>query len=160
MNTAKLITAGLLLAISGAALADSVETSPYKMVVISDIPGVDAIQSGDIAQGLAIMQNADIENYSRNLNLCVGYTKLSQFEDAEKACTKAVYSASHSSNEPDAELRAYAYNNRGVMKLMANDNLGALEDFKRAAKAAKNQIYKHNLARLETALNGADVTSF
>lgn len=161
MKTLELIAAGFLLTISSAAFAD-LEKSQYKMVVIKDTPGVEALQSGDVAKGVNLTQAAEaneLDSYTRNLNLCVGYTKLAKFEEAEKACSAAVNNALSSSLTPNADIRAYAFNNRGVMKLMANDNLGALEDFKRAAKVANNGIYKHNLIRLETALNSVNTAS-
>ncbi|MCG9695502.1 hypothetical protein [Shewanella sp. Isolate11] len=155
MKTLELIAAGILLTISSTAFADF-EKSQYKMVVIEDTPGVEALQSGDVAHGVQMTQSAEadeLDTYTRNLNLCVGYTKLAQFNEAEKACSAAVDGALHTSLAASKEIRAYAFNNRGVMKLMKNDNLGALADFKRAVEAKENSIYKHNLTRLETALN-------
>ncbi len=155
MKTLELIAAGILLTISSTAFADF-EKSQYKMVVIEDTPGVEALQSGDVAQGVAMTQSAEanqLDTYTRNLNLCVGFTKLAEFDKAEKACSTAVSSAQHHTLSARNDIRAYAYNNRGVMKLMQNDNLGALADFKRAVEAKNDGIYQHNLTRLETALN-------
>ncbi|MCE9679807.1 hypothetical protein LZP69_11605 [Shewanella sp. AS1] len=161
MKTLELLAAGILLSISSSAFAD-LENSQYKMVVIKNAPGVEALQSGDVAQGIALTKSAEaneLDKYSRNLNLCVGYTKLAQFDKAEKACTAAVSSALHADTSDRHDIRAYAFNNRGVMKLMQNDNLGALEDFKRAVDATDDKIYKHNLARLENALNSVQLAS-
>ncbi|QYK01813.1 hypothetical protein [Shewanella psychrotolerans] len=161
MKTLELIAAGFLLTMSSTAFAN-LDNSQYKMVVIKDTPGVEALQSGDTEKGVEITKSAEaneLDHYTRNLNLCVGYTKLAQFDEAEKACSAAVASSLSASLAPSADIRAYAFNNRGVMKLMANDNLGALEDFKRAAKATDNVIYKYNLTRLETALNSINTAS-
>ncbi|GIU52556.1 MULTISPECIES: hypothetical protein [Shewanella] len=156
---ASLITASLLLACSGNVFAAAVETTSYKMVLIEDMPGVDAIQSGDLVEGIELTKsakNSAIDTYTRNLNLCVGYTKMSKFEIAETVCSEAVKMAVNADKLPSMQMRAYAYNNRGVMKVLANDNVGALEDFKKAAKATHEPIYKQNLIRLETALNNTE----
>ncbi|ARD20806.1 MULTISPECIES: hypothetical protein [Shewanella] len=154
-----LIAASLLLASSPMVMADAAENSRYKMVLIEDTPGVDAIQSGDLIEGIELTKSAKhsaIDTYTRNLNLCVGYTKLSQFDIAEKACSDAVRMAVNEETLPSMRMRAYAFNNRGVMKVLANDNIGALEDFRQAAKATKDPIYKQNLTRLEAALNSLE----
>ncbi|MCL1068447.1 hypothetical protein L2735_16870 [Shewanella olleyana] len=162
MKTSKLptaIAASLLLACSANVSAAAVETTSYKMVLIENMPGVDAIQSGDINEGIALTKSARrsaIDTYTRHLNLCVGYTKMSKFDIAEEACTEAVKMAVNADKLPSMQMRAYAYNNRGVMKVLANDNVGALEDFRQAAKAIQEPIYKQNLLRLETELNNTE----
>ncbi|MDO6618736.1 MULTISPECIES: hypothetical protein [unclassified Shewanella] len=158
-STLSIITAAGLLLSSSAVMANAIETSKYKMVLIEDTPGVDAIQSGDISEGIALTEAATatvIDKYTRSLSLCVGYTKLSKFDIAETACTEAVEMANKAAKLPSMQMRAYAYNNRGVMKLMANDNLGALADFKKAAKANHEPIYQHNLSRLEAELSRSE----
>ncbi|WP_144212351.1 hypothetical protein [Shewanella donghaensis] len=160
LTLSTIATAGLLLASSSVmVMANAIETSSYKMVLIEDTPGVDAIQSGDIDEGIALTKAAAtsvIDQYTRNLNLCVGYTKLSKFDIAEEACTEAVEMADRADKLPSMQMRAYAYNNRGVMKLLAKDNVGALADFKKAAKATHEPIYKHNLSRLVAELNNTE----
>ncbi|MCC4833002.1 hypothetical protein Q4601_02975 [Shewanella sp. 1_MG-2023] len=154
-----MIAASLLIACSGSVFAAAVETTSYKMVLIENMPGVDAIQAGDLVEGIALTKSAKrsaIDTYTRNLNLCVGYTKMSKYEIAEEACTEAVKMAVNADKLPSMQMRAYAYNNRGVMKVLANDNTGALEDFKKAAKATHEPIYKQNLLRLEAELNNAE----
>ncbi|QIR13386.1 hypothetical protein [Shewanella aestuarii] len=156
-SVTKLASALVLLTTSTVALADVADNTAYKMVLIEDVPGVNELQSGNIIEGLNETLSAsklEVDSFSRNINLCVGYTKLSEIEKAEQACTAAVKSARIDSTM--GEMRAYAYNNRGVAKLMAKDNLGALEDFRRAAKVTSNSIYQHNLTRLEAALNSTD----
>ncbi|MCL1142118.1 hypothetical protein [Shewanella gaetbuli] len=158
-NLSKLIATSLLALTATSASADVIETSPYKMVVIENTPGVDALQSGNVSEGVAITRAAskhEIDSYTRNLNLCVGYTRLSKLDEAKKACTDAVKTARYAIAAPDVDLKAYAYNNRAVMKLLANDNLGALEDFRKAAKVSDEAIYSDNLSRLESAINATE----
>ena len=152
---ASIIVTGLLLTCASNVFA-AAESTRYKMVLIENMPGVDAIQSGDPMEGISLTESAKrsaIDTYTRNLNLCVGYTKMSKFEIAEKACSEAVKMAVNADTLPSMKMRAYAYNNRGVMKILSNDSQGALEDFKKAAKATHEPIYKQNLLRLETELS-------
>ncbi|WP_445775642.1 hypothetical protein [Shewanella sp.] len=157
-----LISATLLLTASNHVMADTqghnISSTAYKMVLVEDVPGMTALQAGHIEEGLSATLSASkytVDDYSRYVNLCAGYVQMSDMEKAEKACSAAVKSARSLVAVPSMSVRAYAYNNRGIMKLMNNDNLGALADFKRAAKVDSSGIYKHNLERLETALNSA-----
>jgi precorrin-3B methylase len=52
-------------------------------------------------------------------------------------------------------MRAYALTNRGVLRLLQNNNLAALADFNQATELARSDISLHNLQRLELALNKA-----
>ncbi|QDE32814.1 MULTISPECIES: hypothetical protein [Shewanella] len=155
-----LICATLVLTASTSVMADEqtskTTSNAYKMVLIEDVPGVDALQFGDVKEGLTATLSASkfaVDEYSRNVNLCAGYIKLADMEKAEKACSAAVKSARTQPAIPSMTVRAYAYNNRGVMKLMSHDSLGALADFKHAAEVDNNGIYQHNVERLEAALN-------
>ncbi|GGQ15020.1 hypothetical protein [Shewanella litoralis] len=155
-----LISATLLLTASASVMANTqgqnMDSTAYKMVLVEDVPGVTALQAGNIEEGLTATLSASkytVDDYSRNVNLCAGYVQMSDMEKAEKACSAAVKSARSLVAIPSMSVRAYAYNNRGVMKLLNNDNLGALADFKRAAKVDSSGIYKHNVERLEAALN-------
>lgn len=155
-----LISATLLLTASASVMANTqgqnMSSTAYKMVLVEDVPGVSALQAGNVEEGLTATLSASkytVDDYSRNVNLCAGYVQMSDMEKAEKACSAAVKSARSLVAIPSMSVRAYAYNNRGVMKLMNNDNLGALADFKRAAKVDSSSIYKHNLERLEATLN-------
>ncbi|MGI2170308.1 hypothetical protein ACROAE_08940 [Shewanella sp. MF05960] len=155
-----LISATLLLTASASVMANTqgqnMSSTAYKMVLVEDVPGVSALQAGNVEEGLTATLSASkytVDDYSRNVNLCAGYVQMADMEKAEKACSAAVKSARSLVAIPSMSVRAYAYNNRGVMKLMNNDNLGALADFKRAAKVDSSSIYKHNLERLEATLN-------
>jgi hypothetical protein len=157
-----LICATLVLTASTSVMADEqgqqIKSNAYKMVLVEDVPGVNALQSGDVEAGLTATLSASkfaVDDYSRNVNLCAGYVQLADMKKAQKACSAAVKSARTQVAIPSMTVRAYAYNNRGVMKLLNNDNLGALADFKYAAKVDHSEIYQHNVKRLEAALNNA-----
>ncbi|MBB1316474.1 hypothetical protein H5123_02270 [Shewanella sp. SR43-4] len=154
-----LMSATLILTASTSVMADEqghhINSNAYKMVLIEDVPGVNALQSGDVQQGLTATLSASkytVDDYSRNVNLCAGYVQLSDMENAEKACDAAVKSARTQVAIASMVERAYAYNNRGIMKLINNDKLGALADFKYAAKVDNSSIYQHNVERLQASL--------
>ena len=150
----------LMLMASGSVLA-SANTNGYKMVLIEDTPGVAALQAGQFDQGISetlASNSAEVDNFSRQMSLCVGFTKSGKLEQATSACDSAVAAAqqfSHVSNSDKREMRAYALTNRGVMRLLQNNNLAALADFSRAAELSRTDVSVHNLQRLELALNNA-----
>lgn len=149
----------LMLMASGSFLA-SANTNGYKMVLIEDTPGVAALQAGQFDQGISETLNsrAEVDNFSRQMNLCVGFTKSAQLDKATQACDSAVAAAQqlYSVSRSDIrEMRAYALTNRGVLRLLQNNNLAALADFNQATELNRSDISVHNLQRLELALNNA-----
>ena len=151
----------LMLMASGSFLA-SANTNGYKMVIIEDTPGVAAMQAGNYDQSITetlSSNSAETDSFSRQMSLCVAFAKSSKLDAAEQACDGAVSSIqqfSHVSSSEKREMRAHALTNRGVLRLLQNNNLAALADFKRAAELKRNEINLHNLQRLELALNNAD----
>ncbi|WP_166838110.1 tetratricopeptide repeat protein [Rheinheimera pleomorphica] len=152
-------TLALMLMASGSFLA-SANTNGYKMVLIEDAPGVAALQAGQFDQGITETLNSSVEvdNFSRQMSLCVGFTKSAQLDKAATACDNAVSAAQQLhlvSSSDKREMRAYALTNRGVLRLLQNNNLAALADFNRAAELNRSDVSLHNLQRLELALNNA-----
>lgn len=152
-------TLALMLMASGSFLA-SASTNGYKMVLIEDTPGAAALQAGQFDQGIneTLNSSAEVDNFSRQMSLCVGFTKSGQLQQAATACDNAVTAAQqfhHVSSSEKREMRAYALTNRGVLQLLQNNNLAALADFKRAAELNRSDVNVHNLQRLEVALNKA-----
>ena len=152
-------TLALMLMASGSFLA-SANTNGYKMVLIEDAPGVAALQAGQFDQGITETLNSSVEvdNFSRQMSLCVGFTKSAQLDKAAAACDNAVSAAQQLhlvSSSDKREMRAYALTNRGVLRLLQNNNLAALADFNRAAELNRSDVSLHNLQRLELALNNA-----
>ncbi|GAB59880.1 hypothetical protein [Rheinheimera nanhaiensis] len=153
-------TLALMLMASGSFLA-SANTNGYKMVLIEDTPGVAALQAGQFDQGITETLNSSVEvdNFSRQMSLCVGFTKSAQLDKAATACDSAVSAAQQLhlvSSSEKREMRAYALTNRGVLRLLQNNNLAALADFSRAAELNRSDVNLHNLQRLELALNKAN----
>ncbi|MDP5189102.1 hypothetical protein [Rheinheimera baltica] len=151
----------LMLMASGSFFA-SANTNGYKMVIIEDTPGVAALQAGKFDQGInetLDSNSAEVDNFSRQMSLCVGFTKSNQLQQAEQACNSAValvQQFTHVSAGDKREMRAHALSNRGVLRLSQNNNLAALADFKRAAELSRSEVSVHNLQRLELALNKAN----
>ncbi len=151
----------LVLMAAGSFLA-SANTNGYKMVLIEDAPGVSALQAGQFEQGISetlSTNTAAVDNFSRQMSLCVGFTKSGQLEQAATACDNAVAAVQqlpYISSSEKREMRGYALTNRGVLRLLQNNNLAALADFQRAAELNRSSnVSMHNLQRLEIALNKA-----
>lgn len=75
-----------------------------------------------------------------NTNLCVAYTVTHRFEEADKACSKALTLA-HSDNAghrfrglESATAESVALSNRGVLHAVRGNELQATTDFRRAAR--------------------------
>jgi hypothetical protein len=151
----------LMLMASGSFLA-SANTNGYKMVLIEDTPGVAALRAGQLDLGITetlASSVAQTDNFSRQMSLCVGFTKSSKLDQAEQACNSAVAAAQqfvHVNSSDKREMRAHALTNRGVLRLLQNNNVAALADFNRAAELNSNTVSLHNLQRLELALNKAN----
>ncbi|MDX1392001.1 MAG: hypothetical protein R3241_06465 [Rheinheimera sp.] len=150
----------LMLMASGSFLA-SANTNGYKMVLIENTPGAAALQAGQFAQGIneTLASSKDVTDFASQLSLCVGFSKNGQLQQAEDACNTAVSAAQQvtlASNSEKRALRAYALTNRGVLRLLQNNNLAALADFSRAAELTDHAVSQHNLQRLEQALNNAN----
>lgn len=158
----KFATAVALSVLASSPFLASAASNGYKMVLIEDTPGVTTIQAGQLQQGISEVTNyrgAEVDSFSLQMSLCVAYSRLSQIDQAQSACSKAVSLAQSTPAMPTTakrEMRALAYSNRGVMHVLANDKVAALEDFKRAVSLQTNDINQHNLARLTADINGTE----
>lgn len=150
----------MVLMTSGSFLA-SANTNGYKMVVIEHMPGSAALQAGKLDQGIneTLNSSVEVDNFARQMSLCVGFTKAGQLQQAEQACNDAVSAAQQFTQVNSSEkrdMRGHALTNRGVLRLLQNNNLAALADFNRAAELNRSEVSLHNLKRLEAALNRAN----
>ncbi|KKO44541.1 hypothetical protein WG68_14655 [Arsukibacterium ikkense] len=162
----KFATAVALSVLASSPFLASAASNGYKMVLIEDTPGVTTIQAGQLQQGISEVtsyRGADADSFSLHMSLCVAYSRLNQLDQAQSACSKAVSLAQSTPAIPsDAkrEMRALAYSNRGVMHVLANDRVAALDDFKRAVSLKTSDINQHNLARLTADINGIETNQF
>lgn len=102
------------------------EKFPFR-VGFDEVPGIDEIESGDLASAIEILeaQVNDLEAPAPGnilATLCGAYVLNASFRKADEICDKAVAVA-------PSEL---AYNNRGVLRVQSGDLAGARQDFDRA----------------------------
>ena len=140
-----------------ASFASHAGSNGYKMVVIAEDALAAPIQAGTLttAFSTAATQQAP-DPYARQMNLCVAYSKEGDMNKAKDACHKAVTLVRQSGKRPaelQRELRSYAYSNRGVVRLLSGDNIGALADFQRAHAIEASVISRHNLGKITAKIN-------
>ena len=132
----------------------SAATSGFKMVLIEDTPGVSKIKAGLYQDGVAEATAAtdkQADAFSKHMSLCVAYTHMAQFKQAEQACSSAIYAARRAEGSDSSykrEMRSFAHTNRGVARLMGQDPVAALADFQQATTLEQSEINQHNLALL------------
>lgn len=153
------LASGILLA-SDPGAADAAERA-FEMKAYVDFPGGRQVIAGNYAEAIqAASRNADKRSEAgmiANTNLCVAFTKTGQFAKAEAACTKAVTLAERS--RVSLPLLRYGYDvkqdiatalsNRGVLRAASGNSLAAARDFREAARVARADVPRRNLAYLE-----------
>ncbi|WP_404340169.1 hypothetical protein [Pseudoalteromonas mariniglutinosa] len=150
----KRIALSSLLTCSAIALADQ---SDYKLMIIDDANTSAAILQGHYESVLnqqVKVNNDQTRNYELVFNQCAVSVKLKNFNDAETHCTQAI-SLLNSSKVPGykrRELTSFALSNRGVARIMANNNTAALSDFYEAVQISANDLVSHNLNRAKQRL--------
>lgn len=128
----KTIALGSLLTCSAAAMAGG---SDYKLMVI---------ETANAAQPVEL-----------SFNSCALNVKSKNYEQAEAICTKAI-ALLKQSNAPKfkvRELTSYALSNRGVSRMMANNDTAGLSDLYEAAQIADSAMVSHNLTRAKEYLS-------
>lgn len=115
----------LSLALIAASPASRADEFPFR-VAFENVPGVEEITSGDVTEGIAILEraleNGDADKGYVLATLCGAYIIHSSLEEASLVCTDAV----------EMSPGETAYNNRGVLRAFSGDFEGAREDFDRA----------------------------
>jgi hypothetical protein len=130
------------------------ETGGFKMVLIEATPGVSKIKAGLYQDGIAetvAATDQQADSFSKHMSLCVAYTHMAEFKQAEQACSAAIYAARRAEGADSnykREMRSFAHTNRGVARLMGQDPVAALADFKQATALEQSAINQHNLALL------------
>ena len=90
-----------------------------------------------------------------SFNSCALNVKSKNYEQAEAICTKAI-ALLKQSNAPKfkvRELTSYALSNRGVSRMMANNDTAGLSDLYEAAQIADSAMVSHNLTRAKEYLS-------
>lgn len=159
------VATGLLL-VSHPAAADAAERA-FEMKAYVDYAGGRQVIAGDYAVAIQAASRAAEQDGERgmiaNTNLCVAFTKTGQFARAEAACTRALTLAERS--RVSVPLLRYGYDvrqqdivtalsNRGVLRAVSGDPLGAARDFREATGVAGTavDVPRRNLTYLEASV--------
>lgn len=132
----------------------------YFMSISPSAPGSDALLANDYVKSVAIARSLrDDPNWSAvaELNLCVSYTMLNDYARARLACQKAVNAVLANKRQVEGRIRdlaseelAKAYSNRGVLRAMSDDFVGARKDFEKAGRLdSSSKFYSANLKLLQ-----------
>lgn len=135
-----ILTKTLPLFLAGAMLAGTAQAG-YRMTAFGNVPGFEEIMAENYDRASALLQAGRFEasRYARLANLCVSQLLSYETEEAMRACERALTAAPaelRSALAPSPLRRAgvmtHLYSNRGVVKAVNGDLLGARADFERA----------------------------
>ena len=150
------------------ALPLSAQDRNYQMAVVENSIGAKEIKSGDYAEGIDVINNAMfVEDahliVAAQMNLCVAYTNLGEWQLATTACDKAVdMSQSLSKQKSDRlnkRLASVALSNRGVSRIKQNKFMLAKKDLNQAHKVQENPITQTNLIAFAQQILSEDADS-
>ncbi|MGS0535745.1 hypothetical protein [Pseudoalteromonas sp. SaAl2] len=145
----KRILVATLLTSSTAVLADQTD---YKLMVIENEVSASALSNGEmmaLTKDNEVIKNNPNRAYEIPFNSCAANVKLSNYADAESLCTQAI-TLLKSSKVPSYkrnELTSFALSNRGVARIMSNNETAAISDFYEANQMSNNDLVNHNLNR-------------
>ncbi|WP_394172648.1 hypothetical protein [Thalassotalea litorea] len=128
---------------------------PFKVAVVKNAPGSDAILSGEFATGASELNSAAAqtsEYYEKAMGLCALHIKTGEYESAKSACSEAISTVSSFDNTHKSRyLSALAYSNRAIVRYFLDDTLGAFTDLSKALEYSDDDIVMDNLTRLNVA---------
>lgn len=147
------------------ASADEESQAQYEMVVVGNQASGDLVSRGDYRLAVTRITGRYQGNpFATATNLCAALSLLGKFGQAEPHCNEAVKLAEKSvkpaprnwrGREQIATQRALAYSNRGVMRVLRGDEIGAEEDFRVAVeRKADLRAPTLNLARVQVETTG------
>jgi hypothetical protein len=161
MVTRKLSIAAALLCAIAPSLEALADTDAFEMRSYSNWLGGPEIDARDYAGAIATAARArafiDVTSgLGAATNLCVAYTVTGEYTEAHDACADALKLARRADEMPSTRLpsttaTALALSNRGVLRAVTGDTVGAASDFKSAARLARDSSApSRNLAHLES----------
>ena len=143
-----------------APVASAAEATSYEMGAYINAPGGSEIEKGDYTAAIAIAESVPKLDSESQLvaatNLCVALTVTRALGKAAPACNRALSLAraaesSIRSIRMTHEATIRALTNRGVLRAVSGDSIGAAADFRIAAKMSGNwPAPSQNLAYLES----------
>ncbi len=145
-----------------AAASVSAEETAYEMSAYTNSPGGSEIAKGDYGAAIAVLEHRrrfldSEDSLIAATNLCVAYTVTRVLDKAAAVCERAVTLAKIVETVSRRDIRRMreattkAMTNRGVLRAVSGDSVGATADFKAAAKlSASGAAPMRNLAYLES----------
>ena len=142
-----MLAALLVMGATVAQASDPFEIVPHEM----DVYGARYIDSGEYEKAVERLKTrlgGPRQAHSLRapvlIDLCVGYTMLKQFDEADQYCSEAV---------DVGWYRGLALNNRGVMKIAQGNYEAAIADFQAATEASgAKAVSQRNLDRAQQSL--------
>jgi len=148
-----LLTTTALFPLQGS--ADEEQQTQYEMAVVGNQAFGDLVSNGRYQLAVKrINASGNFAPHATATNLCVALTMLGKYDQAEPRCDEATKLAEMSPprgrdsiNQVKAQ-RAFAYSNRGVMRMLSGNVSGAKEDFLTAIERKANlRTPTRNLAK-------------
>ena len=148
------------IAIVGVTSLSVASAASLKMGSYSNAPSGKEIEAGNYDAAIVLARTPiarhDVEAaLIAATNLCVAYTVKRELDGAYEACGEALTLARRVDKATGARFRstatARALTNRGVLRAVSGDTLGAAADFREAARSSGNWAApSRNLAYLES----------
>lgn len=141
--------------------ANAIAKEAFEMSSYSNWAGGAHIDAGDYPGAVAAASRRSMTSEVTSVlgaatNLCVAYTVSRELTLARKACDKAVSMAKRVDDSewarlPSESATASALSNRGVLRALSGDSVGAASDFRAAIRlSSSNALPSRNLAYLES----------
>lgn len=125
----------------------------FTVAIIKNAQGSKELMAGQHRSGLQKLQQQSLikVSFEQAMGVCVAQLKQDEFTSAEASCSAAIaLSQRELGNSQHAKLlKAYAYNNRAIVRHYLQDTLGALQDFTSAYLLNNNQTIYNNLSRFK-----------
>ncbi len=163
MRTPKRFAAGAAVATALAlsALTSAAEPS-YEMISYVESPSGALVKAGEYARAIDVatkrLRGSPEHLLVEQTNLCVAYTVTGDYANARSSCDAALALARHVDASrarrtfPMDHETAKAMTNRGVLKALSGDVVGAADDFRKAtAMSIALAAPERNLARIDGA---------
>ena len=127
----------------------------FQVAVVENAPGTSDIFAGRYQQGMSAIGKTNESNsdtYEVALGACTASLMSSKLEDAEQACSSAIFVHKEKKARKYRYLTSIAYSNRSIVKYKKGDFEGAFNDLTTAAALHKNNLVKGNLSSLKSSM--------
>lgn len=131
------------------------DNTHFTVAIIKHTNGSKELMAGQHQSGLKKLQEPLLPiNFERAMGVCVAQLKQDKFEQAEASCSRAIQlSHQELDNSGHANLlKAFAFNNRAIVRHYLQDKMGALDDFTSAYLLTNNQTIYKNLRHFKDSI--------